>query len=371
MEQVERQLSFSALTIDSDPSFRMQTRPSGTGIAPGAGKHRECFGSSGFTLSPRRSKINKARPASTQSTTFLADSSEDDHDIDLFSPSPEVSRPRKVRIRTTTASGSKSIVEGPAGVMYKGEVHEYHPDYLPKPKLPKFNKKNSTNQADGGRDIPSSRSGTSDQPQESNPPSKALPPISKHAHQKAHENPPPTPPRSSQPSCSPSPESRPKRPRPRPTAKRILKRVESSDDRNNPFGNRTGEDGVVPTATKERPKPTKKHPEKYIQKEFPLLSDPSFHSDQPLQVVSNLSLTRSRRSSPEASPVRSHDVKGKGKALAASDDDTEDYTGHAPQPFPLSTGFMDSTPKASKRHPEDETHTGGSERKKFKESLSK
>lgn len=371
MEHVERQLSFSALTIDSDPSFRMQTRPSGTGIAPGAGKHRECFGSSGFTLSPRKSKINKARTTSTQPATIPVDSNEDDDDIGLFSSPPETSRPRGVKMRTTTVSASEGIVGGATGVLYNGKVHEYHPDYPPKQKLPKFNKKNSASQTNHDGDTTSSRADTPDQPQESSPPLKGLPPISKQTRQKTEKQPPPTPPRSSQPSSPPSPECRPKRPRPRPRAKRMLKRVDSDDESDDPLGGRVCEEEVVPAVVKERPKPKKKQPTKYTQKEFPLLNDPSFHSDQPLRVVSNLSPTRSRRSSSETSPVQSHDTKDKGKALAASLDDMEDSAGHAPQPFPLSTSFMDSTPKASKRHPDDETHDGGSERKKFKESSSK
>lgn len=368
MEQLERQLSFSALTIDSDPSFRMQTRPSGTGIAPGAGKHREYFGSSGFTLSPRKPKMNTARPASTQSTTILVGSSEDDDDMDLFSSPPGTTRHKKVRVRTTTASGSKAIVERPSGVMHNGKVLDYHPDFPPKPKLPKFNKNKSANQTNDGGDIASSShpdADASDQPQKSNP-------LSKQTHQTIGKGPPRTPPRPSRPSPSPSPEIRPKRPRPRPTARRILKRVESSDDGNDPLGGRAGEEGVVPVVKKERPKPMRRQPEKYIPKKFPLLSDPSFHPDKPLQAVSNLSPARSRRCSSETPPVRPHDSEGKGKELAASeDDDEEDRTSQVPQPFPLSTGFMNSTPKASKRHPEDQTHSGGSERKKLKESLSK
>lgn len=365
MEQVERRLSFSGLTIDSDLSFRMQTRPSGTGIAPGAGKHREDFGLSRFTLSPRKSKINKTRPASTQSTTILAGfSNDDDDDDDLFSSPPGTSRHRKVKIRTTTASGSKGIVEGSAGVMYQGKAHEYHPDYRPKPKLPKFKKNANTNQTNDSGDNTSSRADTPDRPQESNP---SLPLISKQTRQKTNKV--PTPPRSSQPSSPPSPKSRPKRPRP--TAKCIFRRVDSSDDSNYPFGGRVGEEEVVKAVAKERPKPKRKQPVKYTQKKFPLLNDPSFCSDQPLRVVSNLSPARPRRSSSEASPVRSYDVKGKGKALTDSEDDAEDHASRAPQPFPLSTGFMESTPKASKRLPEDETHSGGSERKKFKECLPK
>lgn len=371
MEQVERRLSFSGLTVDSDPYFRMQTRPPGRGIAPGAGKHREDFGSSGFTLSPRKSKIKKTRPASTQSTTVLVDLSGGDDDTDLFSSPPGTLQPRRTKARTTTASSSKGIVERPAKVTHQGKVHEYHPDYPPKPKLPKFKKNSSTNLTNDDGDGTSSRADTLDQPQESNPPSKDPPPTLKQTHQKTDKEHPLAPPRSSQPSPPPSPECRPKRPRPRPTAKRILKRVDSSDDSYNPLGGPADEEEAVPVITKGRPKPRKKQPEKYIQKEFPLLNDPSFHSDQPLRVVSNLSPTSSRRSSSEASPIPSHDAKGKGRALPASEDDTEDHTGHAPQPFPLSTGFMHSTPKASKRHPEDETHGGGSERKKLKESLSK
>jgi hypothetical protein len=150
---------------------------------------------------------------------------------------------------------------------------------------------------------------------------------------------------------------------------RTLRRVDSSDDSDNPVGDGVDEE-VVPTGTKEHPKP-ERQPAKYAPREFPLLNNPSFQSDRPLRVVSNLSTSHSRRSSPEASPVRSHDVKGKDKVVVVSDGDTEDRTGHAPQPFPLSTSFMNYTPKASKRHPEDETHSEGSERKKFKESLSK
>lgn len=126
---------------------------------------------------------------------------------------------------------------------------------------------------------------------------------------------------------------------------------------------------AIPSPKEERPKATVV--QKHTQQKFPLLNDPSFHSNQPLRVVPNLSSTRSRGSSLEASPVHSHDAKGKGKALAVSEDEMEDRGGHAPQPFPLSTTFMDSTPKASKRHPEDESHSGGSERKRLKETLSK
>lgn len=365
MERLERQLSFAGLTIDSDPSLRMQTRPTRTGIAPGAGKSREDFGSSGFKRSPQKSKVDKRRPASTQSTTILVQSSEDDDDIDLFD-----SPVRTVKIRTTTASGSKAIVKGSTGVTYKGQTHEYHPDYLPKPKLPSFKKNKSTNQAQDGGDDTSSRAVTPDQPQRSKPPSKNLPLIPHQKRQATYKgNSPTPPPRSSQPSSSPPPEPRPKPPRPRPTVKAsTLRIVDSSDDSDNPVGDRVGEEEVVPSGTKEWPKPTKR---KYAAKAFPLLNDPSFQSDQPLQVVSNLSPSRSRRHSPEFSPVPSYDVRGKDKALAASDDDAEDRTGHAPQPFPLSTSFMNSTPKASKRYPEDETHSGGSERKRLKESLSK
>lgn len=370
MEQVERQLSFSALTIDSDPSFRMQTRPSGTGIVLGAGKPHECFESSRFTLSPRKSKTNKASSASTQSTAALVHPSEDDDDADLFSSPTGTSRPRKFKPRTTTASSSKEIADMTCGVTYKGKVHEYHPDYPPKPRLPRFKKNNSASKTNDGGDNPSSHVDTPDQPQEPNPPSKGLPPIPKQTRQRTNKEPPPTPPRS-QPSCSPSPESRPRRPRPRPTAKRILRRVDSSDDIINPVGGHAGEEEIVLAVTKQRPKPTKKQPQKCIQKQFPLLDDPTFRSDQPLRAVSNLSPTPSPQSSSETPLVRSHEVKGKGKASVISEDDMEDDTGHAPQPFPLSTTFMGSTPKASKRHPEDETHSGGSERKKFKESLSK
>lgn len=363
MEQVERRLSFSGFTIDSDPSLRMQTRPAGTGIAPGAGKPREDFGSSGFKRSPQKPKLDKMHPASTQSTAILEHSSEDDGDVDLFD-----SRVRTVKIRTTTASGSRTIVEGPAGAIYKGQIHEYHPDYLPKPKLPTFKKNKSTNQAGDGGDDTSSRTDTPDQPQQSNPP---LIPNRRPQAAKKGKSPTP-PPRSSQPSSSPPPKTRPKCPRPRPTVKpptHILRRMDTSDDSDNPVGDHVEEEEVVSTETKERPKPTKKQPGKYTVKAFPLLNDPSFQSDQPLRVVSNLSPSRSHRSPPEASPVRPHDEKGKGKALVVSDDDTEDHTGHAPQPFPLSTNFMHSTPKASKRCPEDETHSEGSERKKLKESF--
>jgi len=368
MEQLERRLSFTGLTINSDPSLRMETRPARTGIAPGAGKPREDFGSSGFKRSPQKSKVKNTRPASTQSTTILLDSSEDDDDIDLFN-----SPIRTAKVRTTTASGSRAIVERPTGVTYKGQVHEYHPDYLPKPKLPSFKKNKSKNQAgNGGDDTPFPD--TPDQPQQSNPPSKNLPLIPNQKPQAVEKgNSPTPPPRSSQPSSSPPPETRPKRPRPRPTVKpptRILRRVDSSDDSGNPVADRIGGEEVVPSGTKERPKATKKQ-QKPTAKAFPLLNDPSFQSDQPLRVVSNLSPSRSRRPSPELSPVLSYDVKGEGKALVVSDDDTEDRSGHAPQPFPLSTSFMNSTPKASKRCPEDQTHSGGSERKRLKESLSK
>jgi len=110
---------------------------------------------------------------------------------------------------------------------------------------------------------------------------------------------------------------------------------------------------------------------KYIPKAFPLLDNPFFHSDRPLRVVSNLSPSRSRRSSPEAPPIPSHGLKGKGKTLVSFDNGADDDTSYAPQPFPLSTNFMNFTPKASKRQPEDETHSGGSERKRLKESLPK
>lgn len=366
MEQVERRLSLTGLTIDSDPSLRMQTRPARTGIAPGAGRPREDFGSSGFTRSPQKSRLDKTRPASTQSTAILIHSSEDDDDIDLFD-----SRARTAKIRTTTASGSR-VIEGTTGVTYKGEVHEYHPDYPPKPKLPSFKKNKPTNQTgDNGGDT-SSRADTPDQPQRLNPPSENPPPIPNKKRQAADKSNSSTPPpRSSQPSSSSTPVTRPKHLRPRPKVKpptRILKRVDSSDDNDKPIGDRVGEEEVVPTGTKERPKPTKKQPVKPMA--FPLLNDPTFQSAQPLGVASNLSPCRSRRSSPGVSPVCLHDAKGEGRALAVSDDDTEDRTSQAPQPFPLSTSFMNSTPKASKRHPEDETHSGGSERKKLKESLS-
>lgn len=374
MEQVERQFSLTGLTIDSDPSFRMQARPSRTGIAPGAGKPREDFGSSGFKQSPRKSKISKTRPASTQSISLLIDSSEDDDDIDLFGPTPGASRLRTVKARTTTASGSRDIVEKPSGVTYKGKVHEYHPDYPPKSKLPKFKKNKSANQTEDGADNASSCADTTDQPQKSGAPSKNPPLVSKQTGQTTNKKPPPaSPPRSSQPSSSPPPKARPKPRRiPRPTEKpptRILKRVDS-DDSDNPLGDHVEEE-PVPSVIRERPKPVKKQPTKYIPKGFPLLNNPTFQPDQPLRVVSNLSPSRSRRSSPEASPVRSHGAKDKGRDLVVSDGDAEDHAGHAPQPFPLSTSFMGSTPKASKRHPEDETHSGGSERKKLKESLSK
>lgn len=375
MEQVERRLSFTGLTINSDPSFRMQTRPSGTGIAPGAGKSREDFGSSGFKLSPRKSKLDKMRPASTQSIAIPINSSEDDDDIDLFDSPPGTSQPRKTKIRTTTASGSREIVEGSTGVTYKGQVHEYHPDYLPKQKLPNFKKNKSTNQTgDGGDDHTSSRADTPEQPQQSNPPTKNPPLIQRQMRQTSDKEIPPTPPpRSSQPTSSPPPNTRPKRPRPRPITKtpvRILRRVDSSDDSDNPVRDPAEKEEFVQARTKERPKATKKQPVKQTQRKFPLLDDPAFQSDQPLRVVSNLSPSRSRRHSPEDSPFYSRDMKGTGKAHINSDDDTEDGTGHAPQPFPLSTSFMGSTPKGSKRHPEDETHSGGSERKKLKECLS-
>ena len=369
MEQVERRLSFTGLTVDSDPSFRMQTRPLRTGIAPGAGKPREDFGTSGFKGSPRKSKLSKTGPASTQSTTILAGSNEEDDDLDLLDLSPGTWRLGK--IRTTTASGSRDIIEGPTGATYKGEIHEYHPNYLPKPKLPKFKKNKSTNQTGDGGDNTSSRSDTPDQLQQSNPSSRNLPLVSKQARQVADKEIPPTPlPRLSQPPSSPPPKTRAK-PRPQPTRKpptRILRRVDSSDESGEPARDRAEEDGTL-TGTKECPRPTKKQPTKSMQKEFPLLNDPSFQSDQPLRVVSDLSPSRSRGSSPETSPVRPHGVKGKGKVVV-SDDDAEDCAGQAPQPFPLSTNFMNSTPKASKRHPEDQTHSGGSERKKLKETLS-
>lgn len=360
MEQVERRLSLTGLTIDSDSSLRMQTRPARTGIAPGAGRPREDFGSSGFTRSPQKSRLDKTRPASTQSTAILIHSSEDDDDIDLFD-----SRARKAKIRTTTASGSR-VIEGTTGVTYKGEVHEYHPDYLPKPKLPSFRKNRPTNQTgDGGGDT-SSRADTPDQPQRLSPPSENPPPIPNKKHQAADKgNSSTPPPRSSQPSSSSPPMTRPKRLRPRPKVKpptRILERVDSSNDSDKPIEDRVGEEEVVLTETKERPKPTKRQPGKPMM--FPLLNDPTFQSAQPLGIASNLSPCRSPRSSRD-------DAKGEGRTLAVSDDDTEDRTSQAPQPFPLSTSFMNSTPKASKRHPEDETHSGGSERKKLKESLSK
>ena len=366
MEQLERRLSFTGLTINSDPSLRMEKRPTRTGIAPGAGKPCEDFGSSGFKRSPQKSKVENTRPASTQSTAILLDSSEDDDGIDLFG-----SPVRTAKIRTTTASGSRAIAKRSTGVTHKGQVHEYHPDYLPKPRLPNFKKNKSTNQArDGGDDT--SSADTPDQPQRPNPPSKNLQNRKPRAVDKG--NSPTPPPRSSQPSSSPPPETRPKRPRPRPTVKpptRILRGVDSSDDSGNPVVDRTGGEEVIPSGTKARPKPTKIQ-QKPAAKAFPLLNDPSFQSDQPLRVVSNISPSRSRRSSPELSPALSCDVKGEGKTIVVSDDDAEDRTGHTPQPFPLSTSFMNSTPKAaSKRHPEDEIHSGGSERKRLKESLSK
>jgi len=367
MEQVERRLSLTGLTIDSDPSLRMQMRPVRTGIAPGAGKPREDLGLSGFSRSPQKHKLNKTSPASTQSTPISIHSSGDDDDIDLFD-----SRARTAKIRTTTASGSR-VIEGPTGVTYKGEVHEYHPEYLPKPKLPSFKKNKPTNHIGDGGDDTSSRADTPDQPQQSSPPLEISSEIPNQERQVIDKGDSPTPPpRSSQPSSTPPPTTRPKRPRPRPKVKpprSILKRVDSSDNSDNPVGDPVEEEEVVPTGTKERPKATKKQPGKYAVMAFPLLNDPSFQSDQPLGVASNLSPCRSRRSSPEVPPVRSRNAKGGGRALAVSDDDTEDRT--APQPFPLSTSFMNSTPKASKRHPEDETHSGGSERKKLKESLSK
>ena len=370
MEQVERRLSFTGLTIDSDPSLRMQTRPSKTGIAPGAGKTREDFGLSGFKGSPRKSRIKNMRPASTQSTVVLVNSSGDDDDIDLFG-----SQPRTAKVRTTTASGSKAIVEGSAVVTYKGQVHTYHPDYLPKPKLPNFKKSRSTSRTvDDGDNIPT-RDSTPSQPQQSNPPPKGSTPIPNGGCQIADRGKSPTPPlRSSQSSFSP-PKTRSKRPRPRPTVKsptRILRRVDSSDGNDGPVGDRVEEEEVVLTEKKERPKATKRPPAlKHAVRAHPLLNDPTFQSDQPLRAVLSVDPSHSPRSSPELSPIRPHDTKGKDKALVVSDDDVEDRTEHAPQPFPLSTSFMNSTPKASKRHPEDETHSEGSERKKLKESLSR
>ena len=365
MEQVERQFSLTGLTIDSDPSLRMQARPPRTGIAPGAGKPREDFGSSGFTQSPRKSKPDKTRPASTQSIPISINSSEDDDDIDLFDYDSGTSRLRAAKVRTTTASGSRDISEGPAGVTYRGQVHPYHPGYLPKAKLPNFKKNKSKNQTEDGVDGASSRADTPDRLQ--NPPPKNPPLTPKRTRQIANKGiPPVSPPRSSQPSSSPPPKPRPKpRPRPKPVA-RILKRVDSSDDSNNPVGDRA-EGELVPPGTGEDFQPVKKH----IPKAFPLLDDPSFYSDRPLRVVSNLSPSRSRRASPETPHIPSQDVKGKGKTLAFFADEAGDDASHAPQPFPLSTNFMHSTPKASKRQPEDETHGGGSERKKLKESLSK
>ena len=375
MEQVERRLSFTGLTINSDPSFRMQTRPSGTGIAPGAGKPREDFGSSGFKLSPRKSKLDKMRPTSTQSIAIPINFSEDDDDIDLIDLPPGTSQLRKAKVRTATASSSREVVEGSTGVTYKGQVHEYHPDFLPKPKLPSFKKNKSTNQIrDDGDDRTSSRADTPEQPQQSNPPPKDPPLIQRQMHQTVDKEIPPTPqPRSSQPGSSPPPNTRPKRPRPRPitkTSTRILRRVDSSDDSDNPVRDRAEEDELVQARAKERPKATKKQLAKRIQRKFPLLDDPAFKSDQPLRLVSNLSSPRSRRSSPDDLHIHSCETKGTSKAPVISDDDMEDRTGQAPLPFPLSTSFMGSTPKASKRHPEDETHSGGSERKKLKESLS-
>ena len=371
MEQVERRLSFTGLTIDSDPSLRMQTRPSRTGIAPGAGKPREDFGLSGFMRSPQKSKSKNMRPASTQSTAVLVNSSEDDDDVDLFG-----SQPRTAKIRTTTASGSRAIVKGQTGVTYKGQVHTYHPDYLPKPKLPNFKKNKSTSRSgDDGDDIPA-RADTPDQPQQSNPPPNDSTPIPNGGHQTTDKGKSQTPPpHLSLPSSSPPPKTRPKRPRPRPTVKsstRILRRVGSSDDNGVLVADRVEEEEVVSTEKKERPKATKRTPSrKHAVRAHPLLNDPTFQSDQPLRAAMNGIPSRSPRSSPELSPIRPHDTKGKDKALAVSDDEVEDCTGHAPQPFPLSTSFMISTPKASKRHPEDETHSEGSERKKFKETLSR
>ena len=361
MEQLQRQLSHTGLTINSDPSFRMQTRPPGTGIAPGAGKPREDFGSSGFKQSPRKSKLNKTRPASTQSTTISINSSEDEDDIDLFDLTPGTSRHSVAKIRTTTASGSRDISEGPSGVIYKGQVHQYHPGYLPKAKLPNFKKNKSVSRAEDSGDNTSSRAETPDQPRK--PPPKNPPLTPKRTRQKANKGiPPVSPPRSSQPSSPPPPKTRQKRrigskPAPR-------KRVDSSSLSDNPVGDRV-EAGLVPSVTRESPQPVKKH----VPKVFPLLNDPSFHSDRPLRVVSNISPSRSRRSSIEASPVPSYGVKPNGSALVVLEDDSDDDTGCAPQPFPLSTTFMNSTPKASKRQPEDETHSGESERKRLKESL--
>ena len=353
MEQLERRLSFTGLTIDSDPSLRMQTRPSKTGIAPGAGKPREDFGLSGFKGSPRKSRIKNMRPASTQSTAILVNSSEDDDGIDLFG-----SQPRTAKIRTTTASGSKAIVEGPAVVTYKGQVHTYHPDYLPKSKLPDFKKNRSTSRTVDYGDLIPTRASTPDQPQRSNPPPKDSTPIPNGPNggrQIADKGKTPTPsPRSSLHSSSP-PKPRSKRPRPRPTVKpstRILRRVDSSDNNDGLVGDRVEEEEVALTEKKERPKATRRPPaRKHAVRGHPLLNDPTFQS--------------------EPAPISPHDAKGRDKTLAVSDDDVEDRTGHAPQPFPLSTGFMNSTPKASKRHPEDETHSEGSERKKPKESLSR
>jgi hypothetical protein len=372
MEEVERQLSFTGLAIDSDPSLRMQTRPSRTGITPGAGKPREDFGLSGFKGSPRKSRIKNMRPASTQSTAVLVSSSGDDDDVDLFG-----SQPRTAKVRTTTAPGSKAIVEGPAVITYKGQVHTYHPDYLPKPKLPDFKKNKSKSRAVDGDNIPT-RADTPEKPQQSNPQPKGSTstPIPNGGRQTVDEGKPLTPPpRSSLPSPSPPPKTRPKRPRPRPTVKpltRILRRVDSPEDNDGLVGDRVEEGEVVLTEKKERPKATKRPPvRKHAARAHPLLNDPTFQSDQPSRAVLNAVPPRSPRSSPEPSSILPHDTKGKGKVLAVSDDDIEDRTGHVPQPFPLSTGFMNSTPKASKRHPEDETHSEGSERKKLKESLSR
>ena len=372
MEQFERQLSFAGLTINSDPSLRMQARPSTTGIAPGAGKPREDFGSSGFTQSPRKSKLNKTRPASTQSTIISINSSDDDGDIDFFDLTPEASRQRTAKVRTTTASGSRDITGGPAGVTYKGQVHEYHPDYLPKSKLPNFKKNKPANQTEGDGDNTSSRPDASN-PKQKKPAPRNPPLVPKRTRQTANkEIPPASPPRSSQPSSSPPPKTRPC-PRPRPIAKpptRAIKRVDSSDSSDNPVGDRVDED-LIPSGAGESAKPVKKGPKKHVARLFPLLNNPSFQPDQPFRVVSNLSSPRSYRPSPEAASAPPYDLKGKDRALAVSDEDAEDPAGHVPQPFPLSTGFMNSTPKAPKRHPEDGTHSGESERKKFKESLSK
>ena len=214
MEQVERQHSFTGLTINSDPSLRMQARPARTGITPGTGKPREDFGSSGFKRSPQKSRLSKTRPASTQSTAVLVYSSEDEDEIDLFD-----SRVRAAKVRTTTASTSRAIAEGPIGISYKGQVHEYHPDYLPKPKLPSFKKNKSTNQSGDGGDDTSSRAETPDQPQQPNPPLRNPPLTLNQKLQTTERGNSPTPaPRSSQPPSSPPPKPRqkPSRPRPKP-----------------------------------------------------------------------------------------------------------------------------------------------------------